>query len=132
MGEIANDMNWNQSETWKRAGKNFAVEIKHWTAPYDGWAENHWNVYVYFYPQHPHFARFDGERIYQPAADALPLHGGATYLHSHYDHKGEVKSIQVGSDYDHAGDEKYSRCASPSEAAQIFADAETLFTWCTK
>ncbi len=138
-------MNWKHKEIWTRHGDRFAVEVSRHTAPADagfdgfdgfdvhaGRGPNRWCVYAYIYPDHPHFGAFEGDGMFQPAAGALPLHGGPTYLRWHYSGGGgTVDSVQVGADYDHLNDYPYTHYATPEAAGAVFADADRLFDWLT-
>ena len=121
---------WSKKDLWHIRSKAFAIEISltHGvTSPEKG--PYRWNVYAYIYPTHPHFAKFTDEEVWQEAATALPLHGGATFLRWFCGQNGEPHCIQVGSDYAHAWDDEFSFFSSPEEASQVFADAEELFHW---
>ena len=124
---------YKQSESWKRQGKNFLIEVKHYIEETTQYCEreHHWNVYAYIYPKHPHFAKFDGtEKMWQDAASALPLHAGPSFCRIHVDHKtGAYCSYQVGSDYSHLHDDHFSHYATPNEAYKVFEDADHLFDW---
>ena len=66
--------------------------------------------------------------MFQPAANDLPLHCGPTFLEYHIGQDGKVESLQVGSDYRHQGDARFSHYKTREEAWQVFQDAEELFT----
>lgn len=130
--------NYRKTEDWKRAGKGFLVTVHHHTAPqldepacYDSEGPHRWCVYAYIYPQHPHFAAFDGtETMFQDAASMLPLHSGPSYLRVHYKYPDKaITSYQVGADYNHLYDSAYTRMANETEAFEVFADADQLFDW---
>lgn len=117
---------------WKREGQDFRVEVAHWTRkPYDTteYGENHWNVYVYFYPNHPYFCSFDGNDMFQDAAIDVPLHGGVSLLQN-ITVNGSPTSVCVGCDYGHLHDDHFSRISKPAEAAEVFRDADQLYEWC--
>lgn len=128
---------YRKSEVWKRAGENFLVQVNHYTqelhrdAKLMGEGENRWNVYAYIYPQHPHFAAFDGtETMFQDAASTLPLHRGPSFCRIHIDHStGEICSYQVGSDYNHLYDDHFCHAETADEAQEVFRDADELFNW---
>ncbi len=128
-------MNWEKHEEWKKRGKGFMVEVKHWKRdpildPIMRNGGNKWNVYAYIYPTHPHFQNFSGAAMFQDAANALPFHGGPTYLRVHWeDDASKITCYQVGSDYEHLYDEQFSFCETEEHADTQFRDAEELFTW---
>ena len=84
-------------------------------------------MYAYLYPTHRLFKDFDGPKMWQPAAIALPLHGGPSLLHWHTGDDGKPCSVQIGADYHHLHDEHFSSYAIPSEAWEVFRDANRLF-----
>lgn len=127
---------WEYTELWRKRGEGFCVEVTHKIEPLcvEGRARveegrNRWCVYVYIYPAHPHFNAFEGDRLWQEATNAMPLHGGASYLTRHCDTQGNITSIQVGADYHHDGDQSYTYFDDKEEAGVVFYDAELLFAW---
>lgn len=124
---------WDRKDLWRKHGKDFVIEIsRHSVKPsgFDfGKGEHRWAVYAYIYPEHPHFAAFDGVKMWQPAASMLPLHGGPSFLRRHTDDDGKVTSYQVGADYDHLRDDRFSDCATQKDAWEVFSDAEDLHKW---
>jgi len=129
-------INWKPKEECHQSGKNFLIVVKHHTVGPDEFNRDdgghRWNVYAYIYPIHPHFKKFEGEEsIFQDAANALPLHCGASFLRYHYDSSGVITSVQVGSDYNHLHDDEYNKCATAEDASDVFRDAEKLHAWLT-
>lgn len=122
---------WEKKDLWRRSGDGFLVEVSRHDAHSDLHVGPHrWCVYAYVYPSHPHFKAFDGtEDMWQPATGALPLHGGCTFLRAHRNAAGVITSWQVGADYNHLYDERFTRHATPEQAREVFADAEELFRW---
>lgn len=125
---------WSRKEIWRRYGKDFLVEISRHEEPvreeyacYDSEGPHRWCVYAYIYPKHPHFANFRGPDMWQEAANSLPLHCGPSLLRWHYDDDGKPTSVQVGADYHHLYDDRFTRYATADEARSIFNDAEELF-----
>lgn len=119
---------WEHKDKWHRHGKNFLVEVSRHNGTadhYDG--PNRWAVYAYIYPQHPHFAKFEGPRMWQEAATSLPFHGGPSLL-EYPMYEGKVTSVKVGSDYHHLHDD-FTHYATKDEAYAVFADADELFDW---
>jgi hypothetical protein len=125
--------NWPIRHEWKRRGKGFLVMVSRHSGVHDeDIGPYRWCVYAYLYPNHPHFAEFDGDRIWQPAALAMPFHFGATLVSYHYSAKDgnySVTSVQVGADYNHLHDGRFTHMETPDDARQVFSDAEELFSW---
>lgn len=123
---------WRKSETWRRSGDGFLIEVYHYTAygqeSYDD-GLHRWNVYAYVHPDHPHFKKFSGSAMWQDAATAMPFHGGPSFLRWFYDDDGGPVSVKVGGDYHHLGDDHFSFMAAPLEASQVFDDADQLYDW---
>lgn len=130
---------WRRKELWSRRGDQFCVEVSRHFEPISTISpelgEHRWCVYAYIYPKHPHFQKFDGtDYFFQDACAELPLHGGvignASYLRYHYAGGGQTTCIQVGADYNHLHDERFTHM-TPEEAGEVFFDAELLFLWLT-
>lgn len=121
---------WDHKDVWRRRGNDFLVEVTRHSVttseidPYDG--PNRWAVYAYIYPKHPHFAAFDGPRMWQDASAQLHLHGGCSLL-EYPMYEGKVTSAKVGADYHHLHDDRFTHYSTPEEAYEVFADAEELF-----
>ena len=128
-------MNWTHKDEWKLRGKDFLVSVsRHEETPssyiYDE-GPHRWCVYVYFYPKHPHFAKFtESGGMLQDAASCLSLHGYPSFFSAHHDENGDVTSYQVGADYNHERDEHFTRMATKEVAYTVFKDAEELFKQC--
>jgi hypothetical protein len=123
---------WGHRDEWKCFGRNFLVTVKRHPEPVrddDFRGPNRWCVYAYVYPKHPLFAEFKGNDMWQDAANAMPLHGGPSLLRWHRDDEGAPMSVQVGADYDHLHDERFTHCATQDDAAEVFADADELFEY---
>jgi hypothetical protein len=122
---------WEKKDEWWAHGKNFLVVVKrHELTRTDEWEGPHrWAVYAYVYPKHRHYANFKGEHMWQPAASCMPFHGYPSLLRWHYDERGEPTSVQVGADYNHLHDDRFTRDATKEDAHEVFADAEELFRW---
>ena len=114
-------------------GKDFMVQISRHGEPvmlsgcFDDLGEHCWCIYAYIYPKHPKFAEFKGTDMWQEATSSMPLHAGCSFFRYHYDDNGKVTSAQVGCDYNHLGDDYYTRLATREEARGVFRDAEDLF-----
>lgn len=115
---------WNPKLEWKKEGKGFCVIVsKH--KGFDD--ESKWCVYLYVYPSHPAFERFnkEGTMWEQPYFEC---HSYVSYFRPHIDHRtNEVVSYQLGWDYNHDGDHYYTTCETPSDASNVFWDADNLF-----
>ncbi len=124
--------NWTNVQLWRKQGENCLVEIQHsLLADADRTRDrgpHRWYLYVYVYPKHPLFSQFVGDSLSQEATRNMPLHGGCSYLRWHFDNAGDIASIQVGCDYDHAGDE--SRTYEDVDDLRYYQhDAQTLLDW---
>ena len=123
---------WSHVEEWHKRGVDFQVTVKRWSFPESHWNPREgrqvWNVYAFIYPKHRLWDSFEGPDMFQPAANDLPLHCGPTFLEYHIGQDGKVESLQVGSDYRHQGDARFSHYKTREEAWQVFQDAEELFT----
>jgi len=123
---------WDKKQEWHKRGNNFLIVIRHHTRPsipeyFIDEGENMWNVYAYIYPRHSIFKEFSGTDMFQESAINLPFHGGPSFLKFHYDDNGQKTSIQIGSDYSHLYDERFSHYKDLREAHEVIRDAESLF-----
>lgn len=122
---------WAKKDIWTRRGEGFLIEVSRHTVesrdPYEG--TNRWCVYAYVYPKHPHFKNFEGDRMWQDAAAAMPLHCGPSLLSWTYAEDGTALSVKVGADYHHLGDDSFSHYESMGDAVTVFRDAEELYAW---
>lgn len=123
---------WRHKDIFSRDGENFMVQVSRHEERGDDYEGPHrWCVYAYIYPKHPLFGEFSGPAMYQPAATAMPLHCGPSLLRWHYYDDGKPSSVQVGADYHHLHDERFTFYETKGEAAAVFADAEALFSYLT-
>lgn len=126
---------WDHKDEWRKTGNNCRVVVSRHNGYYDTGRKgvNRWAVYAWIYPPHPLFAKFDGTNdCYQNGIDDMPFHGDITLLRYHRgdsDKITEVTAIQVGADYDHLYDERYSFISTKDEAGDIFTDADLLLSW---
>ena len=122
---------WAKMNEWWQHGKDFLVVVKHHTvtlSPIDVYQGVHrWAVYAFIYPKHRLFNSFEGSDMFQPATAEMPLHGGCSYLRWHIADDGSKTAVQVGCDYNHLHDEKFTHYADAEDAQQVFADADRLF-----
>jgi hypothetical protein len=128
------EIKWEPKREWWHHGKNFLVVVKHHISQSEsGRAPNRWNVYAYIYPKHWHFQEIKSESLYQDAAIAMPFHCGASYVRRHLSEDG-VSAYQVGSDYDHLGDDRICE-SSPEDqcpSGEVFQDADRLIAWLSR
>ena len=125
---------WNHKDIWRKHGHNFLIEVSRHAVDYenpDNDGPNRWAVYAYVYPQHPHFAKFKGNHMWQEAATDMPMHGGPSRLQRHFDDDHAIASYEVGCDYSHLHDSVYTRMETAEDARAVFNDAQELFDWLT-
>lgn len=128
---------WDKKQEWHKQGDGFLIVIRHSVCHvlpkyFIDEVEDRWNVYAYIYPKHNLFKDFNGLDMWQDAATRLPLHGGPSFLKWHYDDNGMATSVQIGSDYCHLYDDRFSNYKNIEEASEVLADAEQLFDYLTK
>jgi len=128
------NLEWNKKEVWNIRGDNCYIEVvnskrkipdelKVWEE-----GENSWFVYAYIYENHPLFKKFDGDSIFQDAANNLPLHGGCTFICYSGDGKSFL-SVKVGADYKHLHDDRFSNYETQEDAKEVFDDAKKLLEY---
>jgi len=120
--------NWKHKDVYSLRGTNFSIEVVRWSyypiSNADNKDENIWNLYVYIYPKHPAFSKYQDE----DNAERITFHGGCTFYQKHNNPvTGEITSIQIGCDYNHYMDDRYKEMITMEDAASIFYDAEQLF-----
>ena len=124
---------WSHVEEWYKRGVYFQVMVKRWSLPESPYSRSEgrqvWNVYAFIYPKHRLWDSFEGPNMFQPATSALPLHCGPTFLEYRIGQDGKVSSLQVGSDYRHLGDERFSHYKTRKDAWEVFQDAKELFAY---
>ena len=124
---------WSHVEEWHKRGVDFQVTVKRWSFPESHWNPREgrqvWNIYAIIHTNHWLWDSFEGPDMFQPAANDLPLHCGPTFLEYHIGQDGKVESLQVGSDYHHLGDERFSHYKTREDAWEVFQDAEELFAY---
>lgn len=129
----APEKEWQHKDEWKKTDQTtYTVVVSQHIQTRESWDHRgpyRWCVYAYIYPKHPHFAAFRGNSMSQKAATILPLHGGPTLLRWHTNNKGRRCSVQVGADYNHAGDEGYTHRGFEKRVPGIFHDADKLVAW---
>lgn len=126
------ELNWGHKDEWRLRGNDFMVVVsRHAVEMPDAYridGPHRWCVYAYIYPKHPHFAAFSGDDdMLQEAAQCLPLHGGPSLMRMHWDKAGKALSAQVGADYNHLHDDRFTHYETRVAARDVFDDAETLF-----
>lgn len=124
---------WNHKEEWHKRGQDFLIVVKRHSVfhndPMEG--PHRWCVYAYVYPSHPYFGKFlpDGSMT-QDACCAMPLHSYPSYFRAHWDREVEaITSFQVGADYNHLHDDRFTHHKTPEDAYEVFDDAQQLFDW---
>jgi hypothetical protein len=123
--------NWR--EEWRREGSGFLVSVKHHTEPIDkefGTSKggHRWAVYAYVYPSHPRFATLrESMEIFDPVLGDWPLHGGCSRIHVYRLNGTEISGYEIGADYGHLGDDRFTFCDTPDMATRVFFDADLLF-----
>lgn len=125
---------YEKKDEWWRRGKNILIQVKRSdVTPYaveDG--GQRWCIYAFIYPGHPYFTEFAAEdgNMMQPAAAAMPCHSYASFFRVHSEHQsGKVVSYQVGWDFNHLHDERFTHFTSPGEASEVFSCADSLYDW---
>ena len=125
-----NDIEYDVSETYKRTGSNFTLEVKHWTS---GCQElnilNHvWNLYVYIYEKHPLFNKLENTKFLLTDFPCMP--GGVTYVKWHGDHDSDIIHCkQYGNDYSHIWNCGSDHWATIDDAYEVFTDATEVFNF---
>jgi hemoglobin-like flavoprotein len=126
---------WEEIKKWHKRHRTFCVEIKHWINPLlQDRGEHMWNVYANIFDSHPLFNIFNNQT--QKDIDELEgyLHWGITYkreitsLQRLYD-PDKVKTVVIGSDYNHLHDKRFTHMATLEEASEVKDDAEALFSY---
>ena len=125
---------WRHKDVWTLPGKDFIVQVHRHSVEqrpsyYGDTGPHRWCVYAYIYPGHRLFDKFSGPDMWQSAATAMPLHGGPSLLRWHYDDTGNPTSVQVGADYNHLHDDRFTNKATRAEAGVVFSDAEELHAY---
>ena len=123
---------WRHKDEWRRDGTGCCVIVSRHEVPlYEPHAEgpHRWCVYAYVYPAHPHFANFSGDKMFQDAATMMPMHAYPSFLQWHRAEDGKPTSVQVGADYNHLHDDRYTHFVTADDAASVFSDADMLFDW---
>lgn len=126
---------WDHKDLWRRFGRNFMVEVSRHTVElreessgcFDAEGPHRWAVYAYIYPKHQHFMAFNGDAMHQDAAAMLHFHGGPSLLRRHFAADGSTTSVQVGADYNHLHDWRYTQMETANDAQSVFSDAAELF-----
>jgi hypothetical protein len=118
-------LKWEHIDNWRTFSRTFAIEVSRHNKYPEG---NGWSIYVYIYRSHPLFSKIIGTPHYEDAITDMPLHGGPTFFHYHYD-RDKIGSIQVGCDYSHYGDAYFAKNQTKDEAVVQFDDAAILYDW---
>ena len=113
--------------------RGFVVTVKHWIEklPEDNYRDdggNRWGVYALLSEDHP---------LYEQSLesdDALEasgfFHFGISLFEKTEGRKGyPCPYIRAGADYNHLGDERFTRYSTPEQACEVFEDARALYDW---
>lgn len=124
-------MNWDHKDIWRKREDKFLIEISRHEVDYKekDKGSSRWCIYIYIYPGYFLFEKILKEGRHSDIINDMPLHGGESYFQKHINEKGEITSIQIGADYDHLHDDRYSFYNTKENASSVFADADNLFNW---
>ena len=132
------------STSWQYRHKNFMVEVTHWDRGLQQTGtvrdlltllspegSNCWCIYAYIFPGHPLMGAISAGQV-SPVALPLPWHCGQTYRHETFDAQGKPLCVKAGADYQHYGDELFSRLTPldgvPSQIQQDLQDLVNALT----
>jgi len=122
-------MTWDKNELWSKHSDTFSVEVKHWKSG----EKNIWNVYVRLFfmgeKSHPIFNPISNLKNSYEVDDFISFHGGCTFMQQVHttDCFDSNKSIEIGCDYCHLDDDRFSIIDSMERAHEVFQDAESIF-----
>lgn len=130
---------WEETKSWYKRHRTFSVEIKRWInghgSHYRG--AHMWNVYANIFDTHPLFNIFNNQT--QKDLDAIDelkkqFHWGITFKREVTSLSGlhkpqKIKTVQLGSDYNHLHDDYFSHLATLEAAHEVKEDAEALFNY---
>ena len=116
--------NWKHKDEWKREGSKHSVVVSRHTN--HAGDEHRWCVYLYIYPGHPRFSQFNPDRGMwdQPSYEC---HSYVSLFKTHRRGNGDIGSFQLGWDYSHDGDHRFTEYATADDASSVFWDANKLF-----
>lgn len=119
----------------RRKGILFTIEICRLSVedydPYKEFSrgENRWFVYAYLYPNHPLWEFLKEKSTDNPSwLFNLNVHGNMSYYSVWKDVKCNVTSYELGWDYNHPGDDRFTYYKTPEEARSVFCDADRLYS----
>ena len=122
---------WDHKDEWHQHGKDFLVVVKRYAVSPSSFGRHEglhrWAVYAYVYPKHRLFGNFCGPSMWQPAAAALPLHGGPSLLRWPYHEDLKPTSVQLGADYYPLSATHFNSYHTADDSCEVFDDAERLF-----
>lgn len=131
--------NWVKHERWWLRGSNFTIEVIHSDLGRDQRNSDdgghRWCFYAFIYDDHPHYDNFTENDMSQEACRMLPMHSYPSYFERLESHRSGrlmvTKSVKVGCDYNHYGDEHYTYVDTEESAKLngIFDDAQRLYDW---
>lgn len=116
--------NWKHKDEWNREGSKHSVVVSRHTN--HAGDEHRWCVYLYIYPGHPRFDQFNagGDMWSQPHFEC---HSYVSLFRVHRRDSGDIGSYQLGWDYNHDGDHRFTEYATADDASSVFWDANKLF-----
>ena len=117
-------MFYEHKELWSRRSGTFCVEVSRHENRYQSSGPNVWCVYIYLYAKHPRFVH-----VASGGELGFDLHGGETYRRIHRNEKGNPSCVQIGCDYNHLYDERFTDFDTKEDALEVFFDADKLFAW---
>lgn len=128
---MSNELNkYSKQSSWTRKCNKFAVELKHWSyedSYKSNGVNNVWNLYCYIYKDHPLFNLIDKDSDYdQDICRKIPMHYGCSFFQRHIV-EGEVRSYQIGCDYNHYGDQFYQDLSADDGDDYMIFHAENLY-----
>lgn len=119
---------WNHKDEWRRNGRGFMVSVSRHHVD-SGEDANCWCVYAYVYPKHRIFDALDksNDAGVLAGCGGLSCHSYVSLYKVHRNDAGAVLSVQIGWDYNHDGDYRFTTYATPDDAHRVFWDAGELF-----
>lgn len=119
---------WNHKDEWRRFGEGFMVSVSRHHID-SGDDANRWCVYAYVYPKHRIFYELEktSDAEIMGSCGGLSCHSYVSLYRVHRNDAGDVLSVQIGWDYNHDGDYRFTTYATPEAAHMVFWDAGELF-----
>lgn len=135
MTEQPHPKDWDRKSEWRKMGNGFQVQVSRHerglSEIFSDEGPHRWSVYAYIYPKHPMFGRFiPYGKTWQEAATSLPLHAYPSFFKAHRandEDREEITAFQVGSDYNHLHDERFTYMDDDNFPEEVAFDAQALF-----